>query len=326
MDNKRAGSRERHDRGRLAPGDPLALSVVVSTYNAEAWLEKVLLGYLLQSYGHFELIIADDGSGPATARLVSAFAAYAPFPVRHLWHEDRGYRRQEILNRAILEARHGYILFSDGDCVPRNDFLEVHAAHATPGHFLSGGYCKIGIEPSRRIGPDEIEDGSCFDLRWLSRHERMSLSNRLKLGSGPVFARFLDAVTTAKATFNNCNVSAWRDDLLAVNGYDERMKYGGADREIGERLANRGIQGLQVRHRAVCLHLHHERPYRTGESLAYNRAIREETRRKGRTWTPWGLVRERDCREPGGEQCPILHGNREAGVAGTMPSTRELIE
>lgn len=265
------------------------MTVIISTYNAEAWLEKVLLGYLLQSHRDFELIVADDGSGAKTRKLVSEFEARAPFPVRHVWHEDRGYRRQEILNKAIVHAGYDYLVFSDGDCVPHPDFLKVHAENAREGHFLSGGYCKVGMDLSWKIGPEDIVSGSCFDLDWLQRHERMGLSNRLKLGSGQAMARFLDAVTPTKATFNNCNVSAWKRDLLAVNGYDERMKYGGADREIGERLMNTGIRGVQVRHRAICVHLDHARPYRTEDSLQANLAIRKETRKSKRGWTPWGI-------------------------------------
>ena len=283
------------------------MSVVISTYNSETWLEKVLFGYLLQSYRNFELIVADDGSGPETRKLVAAFESSAPFPVRHLWHQDLGYRRQEILNKAILAAGYDYLVFSDGDCIPRRDFLEVHAAHARKGHFLSGGYCKMGMGLSWEIGPDSISDGNCFDLAWLRRREFMGLSNRLKLGAGRRTARWLDRVTPTRATFNNCNVSAWKDDLLSVNGYDERMKYGGADREIGERLVNRGIRGLQIRHRAICVHLDHPRPYRTDASLRENRAIRADTRRSGRTWTPWGIDKgpgesampAGDCGDPG---------------------------
>jgi len=270
---------------------PPFMTVIISTYNAEASLEKVLIGYLSQTYRDFELIVADDGSGPATERLVAGFAARAPFPVRHVWHEDQGYRRQEILNQALRQAACEYIVFTDGDCIPRRDFLAVHAANARKGHFLSGGYCKLGADLSARISAEDIASGACFDIAYVGRHERLGWSNRVKLGSGPAMARVLDALTTARATFNNCNVSAWKQDLLAVNGYDERMKYGGADREIGERLVNRGIRGVQIRHRAVCVHLDHPRPYKTKDSLRENLAIRSETKRMKRAWTEWGIER-----------------------------------
>lgn len=265
------------------------ISIIVSTYNAEAWLEKVLLGYAAQSYRDFELIVADDGSGPTTKALVERHAQGFPVPLRHIWHEDQGYRRQEILNQAIQIASHDYILFTDGDCIPRNDFVAVHAQHAERGRFLSGGYCKLGMQLSQCITADDIAAARCFDLGWLTRHEPQNLSNRLKLGARGTSAIMLDAITTARPTFNNCNSSAWKSDLLAINGYDERMKYGGADRELGERLQNLGVRGKQIRHRAVCVHLDHSRGYKTPESLQANLAIRAQTRQTRLVWTPHGI-------------------------------------
>ena len=270
----------------------MRISVIVSTYNAEAWLAKVLHGYARQQRLPLEVIVADDGSGPATAALLEATARGYPVPLRHVWHEDRGYRRQEILNRAIPQAAGDYVLFTDGDCIPRRDFVAVHAAQAERGRFLSGGYCKLGMALSESITDADIDAGHCFDLAWLAaRQPRLGRSNRLKLGPGRLGARLLDALTPTRATFNNCNTSAWKEDLLAVNGYDERMKYGGPDRELGERLENLGIRGKQVRHRAVCIHLDHARGYRTRESIEANLAIRARTRAEGVVRTPYGIAR-----------------------------------
>ena len=272
----------------------LAISVIVSTYNSEAWLEKVLQGYAAQSYRDFELIVADDGSQPTTQAMVERHAQDYPVPLLHIWHEDQGYRRQEVLNKAIPLAAHDYLLFTDGDCIPRKDFVATHALLAQRGRFLSGGYCKLGMALSESISAADITSGRCFDLGWLQQHESMTLSNRLKLGTGPVRARLLDAITTAKATFNNCNSSAWKEDLLAINGYDERMKYGGPDRELGERLENHGVRGKQVRHRAVCLHLDHARGYKTTASVQANLAIRAETRSRKTVWTPHGIKKAKE--------------------------------
>ena len=277
----------------------LPISVIVSTYNSEAWLEKVLLGYAAQTYRNFEVIVADDGSRPSTQALVERHAQGYPVPLRHIWHEDQGYRRQEILNKAIPLAAHEYILFTDGDCIPRKDFVAVHALHAEKGRFLSGGYCKLGMTLSEAISADDIRHGHCFDLKWLQCRASMKFSNRLKLGAGPVRARLLDAITTARPTFNNCNSSAWKEDLLAINGYDERMKYGGPDRELGERLENNGIRGKQIRHRAICVHLDQARGYKTTESVQANLAIRAETRSSKAVWTPHGIKKATEASSGG---------------------------
>ncbi|RZJ36244.1 MAG: glycosyltransferase [Flavobacterium sp.] len=270
----------------------MKISVIVSTYNAEEWLEKVLVGYSLQTYSDFELIVADDGSRPATKQLIESFAANYPVPIRHLWHEDLGYRRQEILNVAIVEAAHEYILMTDGDCIPRRDFVEVHAHQAEKGKFLSGGYCKLSMKISKAITHDDIESQRCFDLKWLRRIDKVGFSQTLKLASDGVLGTVLDLVTPTTPSFNNCNSSAFKNDLIAINGYDERMKYGGSDREIGERLENYGIRGKQIRHKAICLHLDHSRGYKTKDSLAANIAIRKDVKASKIVWTPYGIKKE----------------------------------
>lgn len=270
----------------------MKISVIVSTYNAEEWLEKVLIGYSVQTYKDFEVIIADDGSRPSTKALIDKYAIDYPVPLRHLWHEDQGYRRQEILNVAIVEASYEYIIMTDGDCIPRKDFVEVHAQQAEKGRFLSGGYCKLPMRTSKQITKDDIISGRCFDVEWLKSIDKLRFSNVLKLGSSPFLAKILDTVSPTTPSFNNCNSSGFKQDMIAINGYDERMKYGGPDREFGERLENFGVKGKQIRHKAIVLHLDHARGYKTPESLAANLAIRKEVRDKKIKWTPFGIKKQ----------------------------------
>jgi glycosyltransferase involved in cell wall biosynthesis len=267
----------------------MKITVIISTYNAEEWLEKVLIGYSVQTYKDFDIIIADDGSRPSTKELIDSYAKDYPVSIRHLWHEDLGYRRQEILNVAIVEANHDYILMTDGDCIPRQDFVEVHAKLAEKGKFLSGGYCKLPMTTSKSISKDDIVSGRCFNVSWLKSIDKLGFSNTLKLGANSLIGKFLDIISPTNPSFNNCNSSGFKVDMIAINGYDERMKYGGPDREFGERLENYGVKGKQIRHKAIVLHLDHARGYKTPESLAANLAIRKEVRDKKIVWTNFGI-------------------------------------
>jgi glycosyltransferase involved in cell wall biosynthesis len=264
-------------------------SVIISTYNQPEWLAKVLHGYLFQTFRDFEVVIADDGSDERTKAVIDDCKSRAWFPIKHVWHPDEGYRRQTILNVALTGAEHGYIIMTDGDCIPRPDFLEVHARHAKAGHFLSGGYCKLPMDLSRRLTPDDIESGRAFDVAYLRQHGLSEFSPRFKIGLPPSLGPLMDFITPTKATWNNCNASGWKADLVAVNGFNEDMQYGGADRELGERLANHGITGLQVRHQAIVLHLDHKRGYKTPETLRKNRAIRDAVIASKSTWCPNGI-------------------------------------
>ena len=267
----------------------LKLSVIIATYNMPDWLEKVLYGYENQTYKNFEVIIADDGSGDETKKIIDAAKERGILAINHLWHEDEGYRRQTILNKAITAANNEYVLFTDGDCIPRHDFVETHVRFAEKGRFLSGGYCKLPMDLSQLISREDILSQRCFDINWLKQNGLTGASQLRKLGAQGKWADFLDLVTPANASFNNCNTSAWKEDLIAVNGYDERMRYGGPDREIGERLENYGVKGKQIRHRAICLHLDHARGYKTKESLERNLEIRRNTRKSKVIKTPYGI-------------------------------------
>lgn len=269
----------------------LNISVIISTYNAEEWLEKVLESYKCQEYTNFEVIIADDGSRLDTKKLIDRYKLDFPVELRHIWHEDLGYRRQELLNKCITQTSYDYILMTDGDCIARKDFVSTHAKFAEKGYFLSGGYLKLDTPTSKMINLNDIKSENCFNTKWLSDNGKVSFKQSIKINVKGKRADFLDYITPTGATFNNCNSSAWKEDLIAINGYDERMQYGGPDRELGERLVNFGIKSKQIRHKAIVLHLDHPRNYKNKASFAKNKAIRAETKKLKLVKTPFGIVK-----------------------------------
>jgi hypothetical protein len=119
------------------------VSVVLATYNQPQWPEKVLWGYAVQSHRDFQLVIADDGSGPETDAVIERARTGTHMDLVHVWHADRGFRKCEIPNRAIVVADGDYLIFSDGDCIPREDFVITHMRSAEPDRFLSGGYLML---------------------------------------------------------------------------------------------------------------------------------------------------------------------------------------
>lgn len=268
----------------------MKISVLLTTYNAPAWLEKVLWGYAAQQFTDFELVIADDGSTPETAELVDRLRMELGLPIQRVWQEDQGFRKCRILNKAILHARYEYLVFSDGDCIPRSDFLAVHAARARPGAYLSGSYYKLPMVTSRAISRDDVESGRCFDRRWLLDHGLPRSSKKWKLTATPGMARWLNRLVPTKCNFKGSNGSAWLRDVLAVNGFNEQMHYGGLDREFGVRLVNRGIEPVHVRYDAVVIHLDHPRSYRSAEQLAANKSLRLDVARNGITRTTHGIT------------------------------------
>lgn len=276
------------------------ITVILSTYNSPDYLETVLWAYARQTDGRFEVVVADDGSSPETASRIEALRGPTGLALRHVWQEDRGFRKPRILNRAIRAARGVYLIMSDGDCVPRADFVAAHRRLAAPGRYLSGGYVKLPAPTSAYIDRAAVESGRAFDMGWLEARGLRRSNHTLKLTAEGSVAAFLDAAVPTPPTWNGHNSSGWKADILAVNGFDERMGYGGEDGEMGDRLRRRGVRPRRVRYRVKCLHLHHERGYVSAEMLERNRKIRQESRRSGRSYTPFGVDREHD-RERAGE-------------------------
>lgn len=267
----------------------MKLSVIFSTYEQPAWLEKVLWGFAAQTYADFEVLVADDGSSEPTREVIARVGAEVPYRIEHVWQPHEGFGKCRILNKAIARSTGAYCFFTDGDCIPRADLLAVHAAHARPGHFISGGYLKLPMSTSEAITREDILAGRATDYAWLRAHGTPWSRRLARFRWGPRTAAVLDAITPTGATFNGHNASVWRADLVAVNGFDERLQWGGLDREIGERLENAGVTGRQFRHRALVVHLDHPRGYKNAAGIAANRAIRDEVAAKKLTRAARGL-------------------------------------
>lgn len=271
------------------PGS-LRAAVIVTTYQRPAWLEMVLLAYARQSVDSFRVVVADDGSGPETADVIRRLRPRFGDRLAHVWHEDLGFRKCEILNRAILAADADYLVFTDGDCLPREDFVATHLRLAEPGRFLSGGVVWLPRPLTERLTPEDVATGRFADPAWLARNGWRGGRRRLRTLRSRALTTLLDRLTPTGATFNGHNSSVWRDAVLAVNGFDADMGYGGLDRALGERLENFGLRGKQVRHRAVVMHLDHDRPWRDPEVVRRNRAIRARIRRSGEVRARIGIA------------------------------------
>ena len=266
----------------------MKLSVIVSTYNQPRWLEKVLWGYTVQTRKDFELIIADDGSGPETAAVIDRFRRETELGPVHVWHPDDGFRKTEILNRAILTASGEYLIFADGDCIPRDDFVESHARLAEPRRFLSGGAVPLTMAVSELITRDDILTGRFATLAWLRAHgvgRPLDFKRFVKL---PWLNSLADALSLS-ARFTGKNVSTWKSGLVAINGFDHEMRYGYEDWSVGQLLINTGYRVKQVRNRAIAFHLDHPRPYRNRDEMARNLAVFERIRRNREVRVSRGL-------------------------------------
>ncbi|MGO1541585.1 MAG: glycosyltransferase [Luteimonas sp.] len=260
----------------------MKLSVIVRTRNPESWLDKTLTGFALQARRDFEVIVAEEGGSRSTSELVAGRRQGYPVPLRHVRCGDAG--GSEAIGQAIRAAAHDYVLMTNSNCIPCRDFVAVHAGLAGPGRFLSAGCCRVDGELGRRVSRNDIVRGHCFELDWLQSHGRMAAADRRRLGGSPMVARLLEALTPAAPTFNACNASAWKDDLLAACD-DTAADDDSADGGLGRRLEAMGVRGRRIRQRAVCLHLGHADEGGDAAAHATTHAVASRSRGERVAWT-----------------------------------------
>ena len=126
-------------------------SLIVTTYNRPDALAAVLAGLLAQEDRGFEVLIADDGSRDDTRALVEHTAAGAPIRIAHVWQDDRGFRAGAARNRAVARACGEYLVFLDGDCVPRPDFVARHRRLAERGWMVAGNRILLSQSFTREV-------------------------------------------------------------------------------------------------------------------------------------------------------------------------------
>lgn len=237
------------------------VAVIVATYNRPDALRAVLDSLAAQSFRHFSVTIADDGSTESTRREIEAFEASVQLVVRHVWQPDDGPGKCSALNRAVAATPAEYLIFIDGDCVLRHDFVATHVRLAERGSFVRGSRIRIGESLTHEVLSTGATSHEWPRTRWFlerlrGRIDRWSPLLRLPLGSTRHAGRL------EWKGVKGCNVAIWRDDLLAVNGFDESIAGPGPeDVDLAVRLIRHGVFRKEARYAAPVLHLWHpERP------------------------------------------------------------------
>lgn len=232
-------------------------AVIVTTYNRPDALAAVLTGFLGQTTLDFELLVADDGSRDETRLLVNDFAARAPFPLRHVWQPDLGFRAGAARNRAAAATLADYLIFVDGDCIPARDFVAQHCALAEAGYFLSGNRVLCSQTFTRTLLADRLAIQQWPAARWIWAWVRRDINRVLpmiRLPDSPLRRckpRLWKGVKT-------CNLSLWRADFIAANGFDERYAgWGLEDSDLVIRLIHAGLRHKSARCAAPVFHLWH---------------------------------------------------------------------
>ncbi len=267
------------------------ISLIISFYNRIDYLKLVFAGIEIQSFKNFEVIIADDGSNERITGELRELISKINFPVKHIWQEDKGFRKNKILNRAIVESESEYLVFIDGDCIPHSEFLKEHFVNRQKKVCLTGRRVNLSKKITEMLDEEKIKN------KFLEKNHFLLFKDSL-IGETVDFEKgiyiksnFLRKLINKKSRgLLGCNFSIYKEDILSVNGFDERYEAPsiGEDTDLQFRLELNGIKIKSLNNIAIQYHLHHKLQERLPENLK----LFEEIKKTGNAFTPFGIKKD----------------------------------
>jgi glycosyltransferase involved in cell wall biosynthesis len=263
-------------------------SVIAAFYNNINYLKLVLAGFERQTEKDFEIIIADDGSKEDVVKEIESIASNYSFRIKHVWHPDKGFRKNKILNQAILASDADYLIFIDSDCIPHSEFVKQHLNDRCTNTVYTGRRVNLSQKITRLLTENNIREG------FLESNNLLLLEDALFGKSNYVEKGFYFENNFLRKLFNKkargllgCNFSLYKKDMLAINGFDERYEAPaiGEDSDVQFRLELNGIKVKSLNHIAVQYHLYHK----LQERLQKNLDLFEQVKKQKLAFTPFGL-------------------------------------
>ena len=263
-------------------------TVIASFYNKINYLKLVLAGFERQTIKNFEVIIADDGSSEDIVKEIESISESYSFHIKHIWQEDKGFRKNRILNQAILAANSNYLIFIDADCIPHSRFVEEHIKNKSQGVSLTGRRVNLSEKITTQLTAEKVKEG------FPENRTSLLISDGLFGKSYDVEKGFYLGNSFLRNYFNKkqrgllgCNFSIHKADILKINGFDERYEAPsiGEDSDVQYRLELIGIKIKSLNNIAVQYHLYHKMQERPQKNLD----LFEEVKKSKTYFTPFGI-------------------------------------
>ena len=263
-------------------------TVIAAFYTKIDYLHLVLAGFERQSEKDFEFIVADDGSNQEIVKELEFLSKEIPFPLIHIWQEDKGFRKNKILNKAITTSNSNYIIFIDADCIPHSRFVEEHISCSEKGSCLTGRRVNLSQKYTRILTPQKVRDGIIENNNFaLIKDGLIGESFYVEKGFYTKSILLRKIFNTKERGLLGCNFSLNKEDMLYINGFDERYEAPsiGKDSDVQFRLELNGIKIVSLNHIAVQYHLYHQLLERPQVNLSLFNKIKEEKL----AFTPFGI-------------------------------------
>lgn len=245
----------------------MIISVIVPVYNRFENFRSLFLCLLKQNKKFDELIIADDGSNENIINYITDLLPKVNFKIKHIYHEDKGFRKTRILNEAVKNSMGDLLIFCDQDLIFGEDYVE-RMSETEEKEFRMCRPCNTEeIEKNEIIKKLEsgVEYKKCIEnipIEYENSVNKALKKDRVR--------RILKRLKLKKRGIKllGMSYSLWKKDYRNINGYDEKyIGWGYEDDDFGNRLTASGVRGIEVYTDQILLHLWHQVSSSKKESL-----------------------------------------------------------
>lgn len=242
------------------------VSIIIAVYRDVVALDLILKALKNQTYKKFEVIIAEDGQSEEMKEFIDTVN---DLTIKHLSQEDIGWRKNKMLNKAIIESSCDYLIFIDGDCVPHEKFIEEHYNRRKNNFVLCGRRTEPGEKFSTLLREGKISIDMFFtsylkNYFHLKKDEIRHYEEGIYCKQNSILEKLITIKSSRKeAHIVGCNWSCNKEDILKINGFDEdfELPTTGEDTDIERRMRHFGIKMISCRNFAIMLHLYHKKNF-----------------------------------------------------------------
>ena len=236
----------------------MKISVIVPIYNRLEHFRALFICLLRQNRQIDELIITDDGSSQQILDYIADLIPKASFKIKHIYQEDKGFRKTRALNNGVINSEGELLVFCDQDLIFGEEYIEYMEKNIKKGCFLLCRPISIN-EEEKDIILKKIELSNKYEelLKPLPKDYLESVNKTLKTDRK---RRILNILKLSKRGIKLVGMSyaVMKSDYLKVNGYDENYNgWGEEDDDFGNRLYVAGIKGKELKTPNMQIHLWH---------------------------------------------------------------------
>jgi glycosyltransferase involved in cell wall biosynthesis len=258
----------------------ITVNVFVSVYKNIPFLRKVLDSIEKQVYKNFTVTIAEDGCLEEMRNFIAKLD-YS-FSISHLYQEDKGFRKNKILNEGLKKNTAELCVFIDGDCILHPKFIYEYVK------------CFDGssVMFSKRTNLDHKTTQVLLNSKIIKPSKWTMIINKSTRVEDSFYLPFKPVLKTKKPRLMGCNMAIPFSTLKLINGFDEDYEITGygEDCDIEWRMLKQGFSFLHLKYRAIQFHLFHERPNREDQT-AISRKLFNKKKQEGISFCKNGITK-----------------------------------